>query len=305
MTEPTNTEPEDAGPVVLGIHSNVRKGQVDPETGTPYGVDAGHAWISVSRNGHTTHYGLWPDAHPLVEDNGDGSDIRIGMEAGDTPAASRYYRLNGAQAAQLEGLLKANETWNYTHNCSSWARETVESVTGLRLNVDDPGALWTETPRQLGDSIHRLEEKLRTSPESPAIPERAPSSLPAGSSLDLSSTSNQLLNDSERHVRRMAERHGLAWDPGMDNTVAAIALQARQEGLSGITHLAAGNGVIRFAQADGLTIKEGSLDARMAANTPARNSEAVLAKADARIQATTGVEVSTAREANAPVMQMA
>ena len=103
----------------------------------------------------------------------------------------------------------------------------------------------------------------------------------------------------------MAERHGLAWDPGMENTVAAIALQARQEGLSGITHLSAGNGVIRFAQADGLTIKDGSLDARMAANTPARNSEAVLAKADARIQATTGVEASTAREANAPVMQMA
>jgi len=79
--------------VILGVHSNVRKGQMDPETGDPYGFDAGHAWISVTRDGKTTRYGLWPDAHPNVEDNGGGSDIRTGMEDSDTPAASRYYRL--------------------------------------------------------------------------------------------------------------------------------------------------------------------------------------------------------------------
>lgn len=113
--------------VILGVHSNVRNGQMDPETGDPYGFDAGHAWISVTRDGKTTRYGLWPDAHPNVEDNGDGSDIRTGMEDGDTPAASRYYRLTLEQVAKLDSLLKANETWGYTHNCSSWARTSPES----------------------------------------------------------------------------------------------------------------------------------------------------------------------------------
>lgn len=101
--------------VILGVHSNVRKGQIDPETGKPYGFDAGHAWISVTRDGKTTNYGLWPDEHPRVEDNGSGSDIRTGMEDGDTPAASRYYRLTPEQASKLDGLLKANETWGYMH----------------------------------------------------------------------------------------------------------------------------------------------------------------------------------------------
>lgn len=55
--------------VVLGIHSHV-----DPNTQGSFNqfVD-GHAWISVTRNGHTTFHGLWPDNHPLVEDNGPGS----------------------------------------------------------------------------------------------------------------------------------------------------------------------------------------------------------------------------------------
>ena len=43
-----------ADDVILGVHSNVRKGQIDPETGQAYGFDAGHAWISVTRDGKTT-----------------------------------------------------------------------------------------------------------------------------------------------------------------------------------------------------------------------------------------------------------
>ena len=43
--------------VVLGIHSHV-----DPNTEGSFNqfVD-GHAWISVTRNGQTETYGLWPD----------------------------------------------------------------------------------------------------------------------------------------------------------------------------------------------------------------------------------------------------
>lgn len=46
--------------VILGVHSNVRKGQIDPETGQAYGFDAGHAWISVTRDGKTTNYAYGP-----------------------------------------------------------------------------------------------------------------------------------------------------------------------------------------------------------------------------------------------------
>lgn len=224
------------------------------------------------------------------------------MEDGDTPAASRYYRLTPEQATQLDGLLKANETWGYTNNCSSWARDTVEAVTGVHLNADDPGVLWTETPRQLGDSIHRLEEKDRTSPESPTTPQPARSSSSLGARDDLSDTSRQLLLDSDQHVRRLAEQHGLPWDRGMDNTVAAVARQAREDGLTGITHLKAGDGGIRFAQADGYGFKEGVIDARTAANTPAQASEAALTMLDARTLAEHTTDTRGALEA---VMQRA
>jgi hypothetical protein len=289
-----------ADDVILGVHSNVRKGQIDPETGQPYGFDAGHAWISVTRDGKATRHGLWPDGHPSVEDNGAGRDIRTGMEDGDTPAASRYFRLTPEQATRLDGLLKANETWGYTHNCSSWARDTAEAVTGVHLNADDPGVLWTETPRQLGDSIHRLEEKDRTSPDSPTTPPPAKGSSSLGARADLSDTSRQLLQDSEQHVRRLAEQNGLPWDQGMDNTVAAVARQARENGLTGITHLKAADGDIRFAQADGYGLKESAVDARAAANTPAPESEAALAVADVR--SSTG---PTAGVRGAPDMEMA
>jgi hypothetical protein len=291
--------------VILGVHSNVRKGQIDPETGQPYGFDAGHAWISVTRDGKTTRYGLWPDGHPSVDDNGDGSDIRTGMEDGDTPAASRYFRLTPEQASRLDGLLRANETWGYTHNCSSWARDTVEAVTGVRLNADDPGVLWTETPRQLGDSIHRLEEKDRTGPTSPTTPPAARSSSALGARADLSNTSRQLLQDSDAHVRRLAEQHGLPWDQGMDNTVAAIAQQAREGGLTGITHLKAGGGEIRFAQADVHGVREGVVDARAAANMPAHESEAALAFADARPAPQAATDTRAAPDMNALAMQRA
>lgn len=289
--------------VILGVHSNVRKGQMDPETGDPYGFDAGHAWISVTRDGKTTRYGLWPDAHPNVEDNGDGSDIRTGMEDSDTPAASRYYRLTLEQVAKLDSLLKANETWGYTHNCSSWARDTVESVTGLRLNADDPGALWTETPRQLGESIHQLEQKSRTSPERPVAPAPAKRSSMQGDRADLSDISRQLVQDGELHVRQVAERHRLPWDQGMDNTVAAIAHRAREAGLTGITHFQAGDGSIRFAQFHGYVLREEVMDARAAANTPAQTSEAALAMVDARSIAARPAAEPSAAAVGIPMMQ--
>lgn len=98
-----------------------------------------------------------------------------------------------------------------------------------------------------------------------------PSSLPDGA--------QRLLQDSRVQVQRLAERHGLPWDQGMENTVHALAQTAGAAGLSRITHLSVDAGRIRVAEHDGQTLKEAELDARQAANTPTEESLVRLAQA--------------------------
>lgn len=145
------------GNMVLGIHSNV--------AGTKNDFSAGHAWLTITHDGKTKHYGLWPDAHPNVIDNGDGSDIRVGMEASATAVASRYYRLSDAQAKHFNTLMMANVSWRYTNTCASWASEVVAEVVGEDVDADDN--LGFETPRELGESILALEAKQATSISAP------------------------------------------------------------------------------------------------------------------------------------------
>lgn len=162
--------------VVLGIHSHV---STETEGSFNQFVD-GHAWISVNREGGTEFYGLWPDTHPNIEDNGPESDIRRGLESGHPAIASRYYELSSAQTERLETALSANIEWRYTNTCASWASETVEHVTGERVKADD--VLGLETPRQLIESIRELERVQRTSPDTPRPPEAgAPSKSSLGS----------------------------------------------------------------------------------------------------------------------------
>lgn len=151
-----------SGVVVLGIHSNVAGDQND--------FTAGHAWISVSTRHRTDFYGLWPDAHPRTVDNGDASDVRVNLEVGARPVASRFYRLDSNQTMRLNDLLNKPATWRYTNNCSSWASELFADVLGEDIDADD--WLGLETPRELGASILRLEAKGRTSPRQPAVAAR-------------------------------------------------------------------------------------------------------------------------------------
>lgn len=137
--------------IVLGIHSKVVDG----------GFTGGHAWLSVTEGGKTTYYGLWPDAHPRTPDNGDATDIRIGMERNSKAKASRYYSLSPAQAQRFRAQTKSNVQWFYTNNCSSWASEVVLEVTGEDVDADD--WLGIETPRELGQNILKLEERDPTS----------------------------------------------------------------------------------------------------------------------------------------------
>jgi hypothetical protein len=96
----------------------------------------------------------------------------------------------------------------------------------------------------------------------------------------LSPQAQTLLANSEHQVRQMAERHGLPWDQGMDNTVVAIARQARADGLTSINQFNVSNGEIRFGQYDGHTLQDGRVDARAAANTPAAVSQEGLVQTD-------------------------
>lgn len=158
---------------VMGIHSNVTSGD---KTG-------GHAWISITQNNITTCYGLWPDAHPNVPDNGVGTDIRTNMESIDGAASSRFYALSDTQHAALRRELAQNVTWAYTHNCSSWASEVVYRIVGEDVDADDWGLLGAETPRRLGASIQQLEARDPTSM-------RAPRALGAGAGPQASSSSS-------------------------------------------------------------------------------------------------------------------
>lgn len=88
----------------------------------------------------------------------------------------------------------------------------------------------------------------------------------------MSPASLALLQDSERHVRHIADKHQLPWDTGMNNTVSAMACCAKEAGMTAITHFKVSDGSLRFAQHDGYGLKEASLDARVAANTPATQS---------------------------------
>lgn len=150
--------------IILGIHSNVAGDDAD--------YTAGHAWLTLTRNGGTTHYGLWPDAHPRTVDNGDASDIRVGLEAGQGSAASRYYRLSPAQADSFNAATRANVQWFYTHNCSSWASDVVSEIIDEDVDADD--LLGVETPRELGRNIQRLEQGDPTSISAPKRLEHNP-----------------------------------------------------------------------------------------------------------------------------------
>lgn len=151
--------------VIVGIHSYI----LGADNSSDRLID-GHAWMTVTRNGKTTYYGLWPDDHGRViregRANGDGTDIRIGMEDPSTgyPAAtaSRYYELSPEQVKTLDSKLAENVTWHMWNNCASWAADTVHAVTGENLKS------WTvTTPTDLVEKINKLEAKQPTSLTAP------------------------------------------------------------------------------------------------------------------------------------------
>lgn len=189
----------------------------------------------------------------------------------------------------------AIQYWKTTVHGNNKARADAKAA-GAIINTGDAA----KTPKGLTDrqanaaawesALHNgyLQEALARHPlpDQPATKQAPSESLPEEAFLklrpsrELSTESLRLLKDSAQHVRATAERYQLPWDQGMDNTVVALAAEAHKQGLNAITHLKLADGQIRFAQANGGPIKEGQIDARLAANTDANDSIALMAQAD-------------------------
>lgn len=231
------------GNVVLGVHS-----WVDPNIqskGNKFDrfID-GHAWLTVSRNGEVSYYGLWPDSHPDIVRRGQGdpevTDIREGREAGYEATASRYYNLTPEQAKELETALKQNVTWSPTTTCAGWASDTVTSVTGNKLDATE--FLSIETPRELVKTIRALEDKQATAPDQ-ALPatEKAPGSLeslkPESLREKASDWYESIQKSAEEAVRRLEETFGRKYDEKSERLAYASAVVAAHHNLQRVDHI--------------------------------------------------------------------
>ena len=223
------------GKAVLGIHSAIGP---DPGNSAERFMD-GHAWLSMTVNGKTQYYGLWPDGHPLVTDNGAGTDIRTGLEAKYKASASRYYELSPEQLQKFNSELKENVTWTPTTTCAGWASDTVKDVTGQRIDATE--FLIIQTPRQLIDEIRKLEQQQPTAPLSPTAPadQRSSSSF-FGAVDDGRLTIPAALVP--LHEQSVAAVQRLDMSKGPSQGAAADRLA------HSVTHLAAANGLSRIDQ---------------------------------------------------------
>ena len=140
----------------LCIRSNVADGQVIG--GAEPGLTAGHANLSLhTSDGQVTTYGTWPDAHPDIQylglDYGPGSDVRVDFGGDDPSNYPHAYceELSPTELKTFQEVVAQRNEWGYLNNCSSFAGETFEAVTGTRVSADDYFGI--DTPRALGDSI--------------------------------------------------------------------------------------------------------------------------------------------------------
>ena len=245
--------------VVVGLHSTV-----NPDTQGSFNqfVD-GHAWISVTSNGRTQYYGLWPDNHPDVPDNGAASDIRVGREANYPASASRYYELTPEQATRLQSEVQQNVTWGYTNTCASWASETVSRVTGQRIEATE--LLSIETPRQLIEEIRRLERQHPTSAADPITP----GELPRNRSSSFGSVDGSLIAPGQPFhglhaqslaaVQRLHEGTGRTADESSRMAHSATLLAA-ENGFTRIDHVVLSQANSNFPAGENLFVVQGALD---------------------------------------------
>ena len=157
------------------------------------------------------------------------------------------------------------------------AQDNVTRIGEYRRDVQGMRGVITAVGRGPVGNALDVVDTLR-GPLPPGEPARREREADAGPAL--SRVSQALLSDSQREVRQLAATHHLPWDRGLDNTVCSLACCARENGLSGINLLRVNNGQIRFGQHEHGVLRDGVLDARQAANTPAADSLSRLAMFD-------------------------
>ena len=246
--------------VVVGIHSTV-----SPETEGSFNrfVD-GHSWISVTRNGYTQVYGLWPDNHPDVPDNGSATDIRIGRELNAPATASRFYELTPEQATRLQAELQQNVTWSYTNTCASWASETMSRVTGQHLEATE--MLSIETPRQLIEEIRRLERQHPTSIADPIRPNELPPQRSSsfgsleGSPIGPGHRFHPLYEQSLAAVHRLEAERGHTPDENSGRLALGATLLAAEHGFTRVDHVLLSQRTRNFADEANLFVVQGELN---------------------------------------------
>ena len=189
-----------------------------------------------------------------VEDNGPRSDIRVGMEARSTPSASRFYELTPEQVKRLDQALGENVTWSYGNTCASWATSTVNNVTGQSLDAGE--LLFTDTPRELIESIRKAERVQPTSPSQPQpAAERPETSIPS-----LSDASESLHQQALAGVHALDVSLGRASDESSQRMAASLTQLARAEGLERIDHVVLGSPSGQPPRPEDIFVVQGAMD---------------------------------------------
>ncbi len=168
----SDSSPPDSAPtadkIVLAIHC-------DDDGADAW--DDGHCFVTITVNGKTTAYGLWPDFNPDIVgtalDNGKlGTDVRVNYP-GDDPSAydsHRYYELTEEQLKRFKAFVERKSYWTVSNTCAPFARDCVGYTTGEKLNADDWKHLGADTPIKLIESIEKAETSNPTTPDDPLPP---------------------------------------------------------------------------------------------------------------------------------------
>lgn len=254
------------GTTVLGVHSWV-DAKTQKEGNAFDRFTDGHAWLSVTRNGKTEYYGLWPDSHPdiaeLKQDDPDKSDIRIGREANSNPTASRYYTLTPEQAVKLDAALRENVAWGATMTCAGWASETVTEVTGKKLDATE--FLSIETPRELIKTIQELEAKQSTALDQPLAPiKQAPGSSDSFGAVDAATRApaayQELHQTSVAAMHRLEAGLGRAYDARSERLAWSATVLAASGGIDRIDHVVLSRENGKVGAGEHFFVVKGALD---------------------------------------------
>jgi hypothetical protein len=267
-----------ADPIILGVHS--WSGNSAGQGSSAEFVD-GHSWLTITSGGRTVSYGLYPDDHGYVVDNGDKSDIRYNIEQshGYKADANRYYELTPVEYQKLQQKLQENVEWAHTNTCASWASETATEITGETIDADDYGGF--ETPREMAESIKALERKTPSSLADPVAPsERHRSSLFGAAELEVPANYAGVHGQLDGLVGHEFNVRNVDWGNGGDNTVAACTVACVKQNITDVQYLTVANGNINMGQKNGYEWSVASVDAVQAARTPQQESFAQLAALD-------------------------